>query len=1047
LSQRTVQIEAPQSSDLVGLSNAISTTKYNLATFVPKFLFEQFRKYWNIYFLIIGCLQQIPDLSPTGRWGTIGPLMLVLFVTAVKEIWEDFQRLKQDRKINRHKVLVLKGKEWVRTMWLDLKVGDLVKVENREPFPADLVLLSSSEDQAMAYIETSNLDGETNLKVRQSLTASATLLGNSGRADKMSQLANAFVECEGPNKKLYDFAGSLTLQGKEPLEHFRAPLSTAQVLLRGSRLMNTDFAIGLVVYSGPQSKLMMNASKPPLKESSIQQVINVQIVYLFLLLITMSSISALCKNWERQGKGEANLWYIPTSAVDHIGWSLTTFIILYNNVIPISLQITLELVKVLQAGFVSWDKEMMYQNPFIKDDPGTWALARTSNLNEELGQIKYVFSDKTGTLTQNIMAFKFAGINGVKYSETDQDRLKEDTKKEPLIQHFMTTLSVCHTVIPEETEDKTVVYNASSPDEKAFVDAARDYGFTFISRTPESVKITDWNGDTVIYELLALIEFTSARKRMSVLVKSKEGKILLLSKGADSVIMARLADDQKGPKNKAQEMIDEFAREGLRTMALGMREVSQKEYDNWKGGWDAAGVLLKGRDEALDVAAVSLEKDLKLVGVTAIEDKLQDRVPETIANLLAAEIHVWVLTGDKQETAINIGRSCRMITPAMEPLITINGDVKAAREILKKQVEKLEINGTLGKDNEKAIIIDGRTMGLVFEDPEAKRLFAELGISCKTVICCRVSPSQKADVVTLIQEFTHGEVSLAIGDGANDVAMIQAARVGVGISGNEGLQAANSADFSIAQFSFLQRLLFVHGAWNYARVSKVLVYCFYKNITMFLIQMWFAAYNMWTGTTLFDPNVMLMYNVLFTFAQPFTLGLFDRKHSAEERMSNPKLYEFSQKGYGYNHDVFWRWLRQAVLQSAVLFFLPLVGMGIGVNNPSGHSEGFMELSITIYTCVVITVTAKATLEKDTVTPLCIFLLAGSVVAWFLVLSVYSYFWKFTGFTNPVCLDAIRILVTNPGYWFCIVAAPALCIALDVLIMSVGDIHAKYSNGQ
>ena len=240
---------------------------------------------------------------------------------------------------------------------------------------------------------------------------------------------------------------------------------------------------------------MMNASKPPLKESSIQQVINVQIVYLFLLLISMSSISALCKSLEGQGK--ANLWYIPPSSVDNLAWSLTTFVILYNNVIPISLQITLELVKVLQAGFVSWDEEMMYRNPFVKDDPGTWALARTSNLNEELGQIKYVFSDKTGTLTQNIMAFKFAGINGVKYSETEQQRLKEDSKSEPLIHHFMTTLSVCHTVIPEETEDKNVVYNASSPDEKAFVDAARDYGFTFISGTPETVKITDWNKETV----------------------------------------------------------------------------------------------------------------------------------------------------------------------------------------------------------------------------------------------------------------------------------------------------------------------------------------------------------------------------------------------------------------------------------------------------------------------------------------------------------------------------------------------------------------------
>ena len=269
----------------------------------------------------------------------------------------------------------------------------------------------------------------------------------------------------------------------------------------------------------------------------------------------------------------------------------------------------------------------------------------------------------------------------------------------------------------------------------------------------------------------------------------------------------------------------------------------------------------------------------------------------------------------------------------------------------------------------------------------------------------------------------------------------------MGISGNEGLQAANSADFSIAQFRFLQRLLFVHGAWNYSRVSKVLVYCFYKNITMFLIQMWFAAYNMWTGTTLFDPMVMLMYNVLFTFAQPFTLGLFDRKHSAEERMSNPKLYEFSQKGFGYNHDVFWGWLRQAVLQSAVLFFLPLVAMDTGVNNPSGHSEGFMELSLTIYTCVVVTVTAKATLEKDTITPLCIFLLAGSVVAWFLTLVIYSYLWKLTGWTNPVCLDAIRILMGNPSYWFCIIATPAVCIAIDVLLMSAGDIDSKFSNSQ
>merc|ERR1719209_999795 len=244
-------------------------------------------------------------------------------------------------------------------------------------------------------------------------------------------------------------------------------------------------------------------------------------------------------------------------------------------------------------------------------------------------------------------------------------------------------------------------------------------------------------------------------------------------------------------------------------------------------------------------------------------------------------------------------------------ILRINGDVAAAKEILSKELAEMEKKGTKGKDNEKAIIIDGRTMGLVFEDPEAKRLFAELGISCKTVICCRVSPSQKADVVSLIQEFTHGEVSLAIGDGANDVAMIQAARVGVGISGNEGLQAANSADFSIAQFSFLKRLLFVHGAWNYSRISKVLLYSFYKNITLYLVNMWYSIYCMWSGQPVYSTLTITLFNILFTFLPPFAIGLLDQTSTSKERMKTPGLYYDSQNGTGYNKNVFWRWIVQA----------------------------------------------------------------------------------------------------------------------------------------
>ena len=381
---------------------------------------------------------------------------------------------------------------------------------------------------------------------------------------------------------------------------------------------------------------MMNSIKAPLKESTIQQVINVQIIYLFFLLIFIAILSAVFKDLGRDKRAYLGDLETEGGSAKEIFMSFLTFCILYNNVIPISLQITLEMVKVFQAMFINMDKEMFYKKD--DKDEGTWALARTSNLNEELGQIKYVFSDKTGTLTQNIMLFKFLGINGVKYSE-DKLKLKAAAKEEPLIEMFLTILSVCHSVIPEVADDGSLEYNASSPDEKAFVDAARDFGFRFKSRTPIGVTIEDWSGKTVTYELLAEVQFTSARKRMSVVVRTPEGKILLLTKGADSVIMSRLAASQQAAVGPAQDMLNDFAKVGLRTMALGMREVSEAEYMDFKVDFDKAGILLEGREEALDQAAVGLERDMELVAVTAIEDKLQDRVPETVANLLQVSEH------------------------------------------------------------------------------------------------------------------------------------------------------------------------------------------------------------------------------------------------------------------------------------------------------------------------------------------------------------------------------------------------------------------------
>jgi phospholipid-transporting ATPase len=553
------------------------------------------------------------------------PLLAILVMTAIKEMYEDFQRRRQDDKINKRKVQVLKGDKWVDKTWSALKVGDIVKVNNKEPFPADLILMSSSESTGVCYIGTSNLDGETNLKVRQCLNITATVAGTVGDAVKVSNIKGS-IDCEQPNKKLYDFNGSLKLDREE------APLSTAQLLLRGSKLINTTFIVGTVVYSGHESKLMKNSQKVPLKDSSIQKMTNIQIIFLFFMLLCISLFAALFSYFERKEAEElpsGYVSYLEKGDKETFMWNFVTFVILLNNLIPISLQFTLEFVKLGQSMFINWDKEMFYPDQKDKTLPGTFAYARTSNLNEELGQIKYVFSDKTGTLTQNIMLFRFCAIKGIKYSENDKDLLRKASASEPLVEEFMRIMSVCHTVIPDKDESGKVEYNASSPDEKAFVDAARDYGFEFLGRTPDEVTFKTWEDKTLKYTVLAIIEFTSSRKRMSALMKTEKGEIKLYTKGADSVILERVAKNgQEKVLSEAQEQIDEFAREGLRTMALGMRDIPQKEFDDWHKEWQKASLQISNRKEALDKAATLIEKELVLVGITAIEDKLQDHVPD-----------------------------------------------------------------------------------------------------------------------------------------------------------------------------------------------------------------------------------------------------------------------------------------------------------------------------------------------------------------------------------------------------------------------------------
>uniref|UniRef100_A0A673XPA0 Phospholipid-transporting ATPase n=1 Tax=Salmo trutta TaxID=8032 RepID=A0A673XPA0_SALTR len=931
-------------------SNHVSTAKYNVLTFLPRFLYSQFRRAANSFFLFIALLQQIPDVSPTGRWTTLVPLLFILVVAAVKEFIEDLA-----------------------------------------------VVSIHHEPQGMCYIETSNLDGETNLKIRQGLQITS---------------------------EIKDIDSLMRLSGT-------VPLGPDQILLRGAQLRNTQWVHGVVVYTGHDTKLMQNSTRPPLKLSNVERITNFQILLLFGCLLAISLVCSIGQTiWKYQYGNAA--WYMDLNygGAANFGLNFLTFIILFNNLIPISLLVTLEVIKFTQAFFINWDTDMLYE------PTNTPAVARTSNLNEELGQVKYIFSDKTGTLTCNVMQFKKCTVAGVAYGHSTQsseeagfndpsllENLQSNHPTAPVILDFMTMLAICHTAVPERTDD-TIVYQAASPDEGALVRAAANLGFVFSGRTPDSVIIQALGAEEK-YELLHVLEFTSTRKRMSVIMRTPSGKIRLYCKGADTVVYDRLADSSRY-KEITLKHLEQFATEGLRTLCFAVTEISESSYQQWLEVFHRAATALQNRALKLEESYELIEKNLQLLGATAIEDKLQDKVPETIETLMKADIKIWILTGDKQETAINIGHSCKLLTKNMGMLVINEDTLDATRETLSHHCGML--GDALYKENDFALIIDGNTLkyALTFG---ARQYFLDLALSCKAVICCRVSPLQKSEVVEMVKKQVK-VITLAIGDGANDVGMIQTAHVGVGISGNEGLQAANSSDYSIAQFKYLKNLLLVHGAWNYNRVSKCILYCFYKNIVLYIIEIWFAFVNGFSGQILFERWCIGLYNVIFTALPPLTLGIFERSCRKENMLKYPELYKTSQNAMGFNTKVFWAHCLNGLFHSVILFWVPLTAFQHDTVFGNGKTPDYLLLGNMVYTFVVITVCLKAGLETSSWTMFSHIAIWGSISLWVVFFGIYSSLWPLISLAPDMSGEA-DMMFSSGVFWMGLIFIPVTSLVFDV----------------
>lgn len=1142
-------------------SNAIKTTKYSIWSFLPKNLFEQFHRFANIYFLAIVILNLIPEINAFGKYIAMAPLIFVLSVTAIKDLFEDRRRYRSDKSVNNSECHVFNSdaNEYQPIAWKKVVVGDFIKLSSDDIIPADLLLLNTSDANSICHIETANLDGETNLKQREVVKGL-----NMGNSRFYPGQFSYKLRCALPDNHIHRFHGTLVSDSGREIS-----VGKNNLLLRGCVIRNTDWVEGMVVYAGHDTKALMNNSGPRYKRSKVERDLNMDVVACVIILFILCFLGGVgCGFWTSHndffnrhitpGSSSSDEPFVRGPLMEGF-IRFWTFIIILQVLIPISLYVSMEIVKLFQVYFISNDLQLYYAE---MDQP---VLCRALNINEDLGQIKYVFSDKTGTLTENKMVFKRCTIGGRNFahkdrhgadlvdsqpssSATDQmyHQISDGSKGDEIywdkdlevaidsssrvgyhcgpessyLKEFFILLAICNTVVvsrrssspennrnsslttTEETDlpsspDKAhthldlgehgslnnylspgygsmhsgskdatsgcvnlavtatpvkpsleslskrtkscssmiesaeegasnaanheIIYEAESPDEAALVKAARLYGYVLLSRSPDKVTLYIPGEGEVTYEVLHVLPFDSSRKRMSIVVRRQDdSSIVMYCKGADSAVLPKLershqqfmgddVDAGEGAGSARRDSagslveqtanhLDLYARDGLRTLCMARRYISDSDYEEWLEQHRHAETALHDRERLLHVSAHKLECNMELLGATGIEDRLQDGVPETIARLREGGLKVWVLTGDKQETAINVAYSCRLLDNNMQKVILnakskdeCSDQIASWLALFQSEVVSISsdhsfttvsghISSSATNRQPLGLVIDGRTLMFALEEPLDVR-FLDLARRCQVVLCCRATPLQKSTVVQLVRNGLK-TMTLAIGDGANDVSMIQMADVGIGISGQEGRQAVMASDFAIGRFKFLSRLLLVHGHWCYDRITKMFLYFFFKNAMFVLVLFWFQLYNGFSGSNAIDDISLIFFNLLFTAVPPVICGILDKDVPDPILTAKPDLYKSGQNSKLYSRKWFWLTILDALYESLVVFYA-----AYWVYN--GTAADLRMVGVTLHQSSVIVANLFLALVTAQWTFLHHLILWGSIILSFLWFAVYG----------------------------------------------------------
>ncbi|XP_074605691.1 putative phospholipid-transporting ATPase IIA isoform X2 [Brevipalpus obovatus] len=941
---RTVTIGRPSEHEEYP-SNIIRNQKYNLITFLPMVLFNQFKFFLNLYFLGMACSQFISEFKVGLLYTYWAPLGFVLAVTLIREAVDDVLRYKRDKQVNSQFYRVLTADGVIVLASSKIRVGDIIIVDKDQRVPADMIFLKTSERNGACFIRTDQLDGETDWKLRLAVPATQEF-------DSIEEIfkCDAVVHTEEPRRDIHSFNGKFTLN--------EAPVSLSiENTLWANTVIASGTATGVVIYTGPETRSVMNNLEPRSKVCLLDIEVNELTKVLFVAVILLST-AMICL------KGFNGPWYRY--------WF--RFLLLLSYMIPISLRVNLEMARVAYSFMIQRDMEI----------PGT--IVRTTTIPEDLGRISYLFTDKTGTLTRNEMVFKkihlgkvsytpeyfeeVAAILRTAYSPQNQayhgshrrqdssasnisissekrfhtkhnrvDSYEVDRDTIYRVQSAVAAIALCHNVTPSyDTEVESfaganasgnadlmggdqstaqgnssvviplsargngISYQASSPDEVALVQWTEKVGLALVQRDLTSMKLRNPLGITMNYEILQIFPFSSETKRMGIIVRDMMTKeIIFFLKGAD-VVMSPIIQYS----DWLQEQCDNMARTGLRTLVVSRKFLTEETYNDFQFRYEQAKLCLHDRAARMSAVLATLEKDMELLCLTGVEDRLQEGVATTLKGLQDAGIRIWMLTGDKLETAQSIAKASQLVKRMQEMYVF--------RSIESRYDANMELNN-LRRHIDRPLVIRGEDLEICLKNYAQD--FMEISCQCPAVICCRCSPTQKAEVVRLIQNYTRRR-ACAIGDGGNDVSMIQTAAVGIGIVGKEGQQASLAADFSIIQFNHIYRLILLHGRYSYKRSAQLCQFIIHRGLIISVLQAIFSSIFYFASVALYPSLLLVGYATVYTMFPVFSLVL-DKDVPSHLVLRYPELYKL-MKGRSLTYKTFFIWVLISIYQGGVIMY-------------------------------------------------------------------------------------------------------------------------------